>query len=145
MGHTLSLLAPDDPLWPALAERLERFARTASALQGASGHWHAVLDRAETQLESSTTALIAEGLALGIDAGAIGETYRDTVGRAWDAVAAEVAPGGRVENVSQRSPSSTLWEDYAVLPHGGCYTWGQGPWLLLACRFHTAIDAPAGR
>lgn len=145
LGHILSLLPPDHPLWPTLAERLERFARSAAALQGASGHWHAVLDRKETRLESSTTALIAEGLALGIDAGAIGEAYRDPVARAWDAVAAEVAPDGRVENVSQRSPSSTSWEDYAVLPHGGCYTWGQGPWLLLACRFLTAAGATAGR
>ncbi len=135
LGHTLALLPKNHPMWTVLAERLRRFAATAEKLQSTSGHWNAVLDRPETSLESSTTALIAEGFALGIEAGALGEEYGDTIERAWKAVSSEIAPDGRVENVSQRSPSGRSWQDYAKLPHGGCYPWGQGPWLLLACRF----------
>ncbi|MBA2276813.1 MAG: glycoside hydrolase family 88 protein [Chloroflexia bacterium] len=135
LGHTLAALPRTHPAWNTLAHRLQRFAATAATLQSSSGHWNAILDRPDTRLESSTTALIGEGLALGIDAAALSEEYRNTVERAWSAVATEVAPDGRVENVSQRSPSSTAWEDYAKLPHGGCYAWGQGPWLIFACRF----------
>jgi unsaturated rhamnogalacturonyl hydrolase len=135
LGHTLALLPGTHPTWSVLADRLQRFAATAVELQAATGHWHAVLDRPETTLESSTTALLGEGFALGIEAGALGAEYRDCVERAWDAVATGIAPDGRVDNVSQRSPSSPSWEAYAKLPHGGCYPWGQGPWLLLACRF----------
>ena len=134
LGHTLTLIPRSHPTWRVLAQRLQRFAITAAKLQSASGHWRAVLDRTETQLESSTTALIGQGLALGMEAGALGAEYAGVVERAWGAVATEIAPDGRVENVSQRSPSSTAWEDYAKLPHGGCCPWGQGPWLLFACR-----------
>lgn len=145
LGHTLSLLSPDHDAWDSLAGRLRCFASTVAEMQGPSGHWRAVLDRSEARLESSTTALISEGLALGIGAGALGEEYRPTVDRAWHAIAEEVAPDGRIENISQRSPSSPLWEDYDALPHGGCYTWGQGPWLLLACRFLLANGASIDR
>lgn len=135
LGHTLALLPQSHPMWNALAQRLQSFAGKAAALQSASGLWYAVLDRPGTQLESSTTALIGEGLALGIDSGALGAEYGETIARAWDAVATMIASNGSVENVSQRSPSSTSWEDYARLPHGGSYPWGQGSWLIFACRF----------
>lgn len=135
LGHTLALLPKSHPSWNALAERLQQFGATAAELQSTSGHWNAVLDRTNTLLESSTTALIGEGLALGMESGALGAEYAGVIDRAWNAVATEIAHDGRVENVSQRSPSSTSWEDYAILPHGGCYPWGQGPWLLFACRF----------
>lgn len=135
LGHTLALLPESHPTQSALARRLQQFAAAAAELQSASGHWNAVIDRTDTLLESSTTALIGEGLALGMESGSLGAEYARIVDGAWDAVSTEIAPDGRVENVSQRSPSSTSWEDYARLPHGGCYPWGQGPWLLFACRF----------
>lgn len=135
LGHTLATLPTTHPTWQVLADRFALFAATVRDLQTDSGHWSAVLDNAATQPEASTTALIGEGLALGIGAGVLDPAFQEVVMRAWDAVGEDVANDGRVGNVSQRSPSSTSWEAYSRLPHGGCYTWGQGPWLLFASRF----------
>jgi len=135
LGHTLTLLPKSHATWNVLADRLQRFAAATASLQTSSGHWHAVLDQPKARLESSTTALIGEGLALGIEAGALGDEHANIITRAWAAIASEIDTDGRVQNVSQRSPSSTSWQDYAKLPHGGCYPWGQGPWMLLASRF----------
>jgi rhamnogalacturonyl hydrolase YesR len=135
LGHVLTVLPRTHPVWPRLATRLRALADAAGALQAESGHWHAVIDRPETLLESSTTALIGEGLALGIASGALDARYDRLIQCAWRATAAEVGPDGCAGNVSQRSPAGTAWQDYATLPHGGCYPWGQGPWLLFGCRF----------
>lgn len=135
LGHTLALIPQSHPQWNTIAQRFQRFAVAAAELQSPTGLWNAVLDKSNTLLEASTTALIGEGLARGIECGALGPEYDRTVKRAWDAVATAVDLDGRVENVSQRSPSSTSWADYAALAHGGTYAWGQGPWLLFACRF----------
>lgn len=89
LGHTLTLLPETHPLREPLAARLRAFAETAAELQTSHGHWRAVLDIDQTLPESSTTALIAEGLALGYAAGALNEDVLPVIQCAWSAVSEE--------------------------------------------------------
>ncbi|MDR7481492.1 MAG: glycoside hydrolase family 88 protein [Armatimonadota bacterium] len=116
------------------------------ALQDRSGHWHTVLDRPDTYLETSVAAMMAwaipQAVRLGIvepeDAAAAGrQRLCDAAARAYDAALAALDAQGRLTGVSEATPAGGLCT-YANRPTGA-FPWGQGP-LLLATADRIAPD-----
>jgi unsaturated rhamnogalacturonyl hydrolase len=131
-------------------ESLQRLVRrqldALLGLQDQSGHWHTVLDRPDTYLETSVAAMMAwtipQAVRLGIarSEAAAGGGQHDPSGaaaRAFDAAMAALDAQGGLTGVSEATPAGDL-PVYAVRPTG-VFPWGQGP-LLLAMADRLAPD-----
>jgi unsaturated rhamnogalacturonyl hydrolase len=134
LSGTLRRLPPAHPQWPWLAGRFRSQAEGLLVTQHPSGAWPGVLDRPGAPLEASTTVMLGHALALGAEIGILDDRARRAADLAWAYVGPAVDASGVVQGVSERTPPRPDRESYEMRPLGGFYPWGQGPWLLEACR-----------
>jgi unsaturated rhamnogalacturonyl hydrolase len=134
LAATLGRLPKTHPRWPWLAERFRGQTDALLRCQHGTGGWPTVVDRPDGAVELSTTAMLAHALALGDRAGVLDARGAEAADRAWRRVESAVDDAGVVQGVSERTPPRADPESYEARPLGGFYPWGQGPWLLEACR-----------
>lgn len=88
---------------PRRAELLDIYRKHAAGLarlQGIDGFWHQLLDRPETYVETSATAIFAYALAHGVNEGWLDPvTFGPVAQLAWEAVASKINAKGEVEDV----------------------------------------------
>ncbi|MDR7544885.1 MAG: glycoside hydrolase family 88 protein [Armatimonadota bacterium] len=112
-------------------------------LQDPSGHWHTVLDRPDTYLETSVAAMMAWAVPQAVRLGLAGpETSGQqaplaAAARAYDAALSALDAQGNLTGVSEATPVGDL-SAYTRRPTG-VFPWGQGP-LLLAMADRIAPD-----
>ncbi|HLN14385.1 MAG TPA: glycoside hydrolase family 88 protein [bacterium] len=125
-----------------LADVIGRQVEAMVRLQDASGHWHTVVDRPETYLESSVAAMMAWAVPQAVRLGAVPAGLRETAltaaASARAAALTATDPEGNLTGVSEATPAEDL-ATYATRPTG-VYPWGQGP-LLLALADAIAPDS----
>ncbi len=74
--------------------------RGIAATQGGAGLWHQLMDRTDSYLETSASAIFTYCIARGINAGWLdARAYVPVVSLGWNAVAKQVNARGQVENV----------------------------------------------
>ena len=66
-----------------LLELFRRFAQGILHCQDDSGLWHQVLDRPDSYLETSCTAMFLLGMARGVRLGWLGQDYQTPIRKAW--------------------------------------------------------------
>lgn len=94
----LEVLPDDHPGREAVLELLQAQIRGLAACQSGSGFWHQLLDRPDSYLETSATAIYAYSIARAINRGYIDPvTYGPMVLLAWNAVSTKVNEKGQVE------------------------------------------------
>lgn len=94
----LEVLPENHPQRPQLLELLRAHAKGLVALQSGSGFWHQLLDREDSYLETSATAIYTYALARAINRGWIDATaYAPATLLAWNAVTTKVNARGQVE------------------------------------------------
>ena len=100
MCEVLDVLPADHPQRPQILQLLQQHAQGLAALQHHDGFWHQLLDRPDTYLESSATAIYAYCLAHGVNQGWLdAKAFGPVALLAWHAVASSVNDRGQVENV----------------------------------------------
>lgn len=75
--------------------------RTLAGLQDGTGFWHNLLDRYDTYLETSCTAMFSFAIAKGINEGWISHVYGPVALTAWNAVTTRVLSNGAVEGTCE--------------------------------------------
>ncbi|MDR7418244.1 MAG: glycoside hydrolase family 88 protein [Armatimonadota bacterium] len=124
----LCVLRRTHPAWKRLAGVVRRHVDTLVTLQDASGHWHTVLDRPDTYLETSVAAMMAYALPVAARLGLAPAPAERAGDRAFAAAMASVDASGALTGVSEATPAGAL-DLYAARPTG-VFPWGQGPLLL---------------
>ena len=100
MCEVLDVLPQDHPQRPAILDLLRQHVAGLAALQHHDGAWHQLLDRSDTYLETSATAIYAYCFAHAINQQWIdAKAYGPVALLAWQAVNASVNEKGQVENV----------------------------------------------
>ena len=85
-------------MWDFLLELLKTQIRGLAACQSSSGFWHQLLDRPDSYLETSATAIFTYCIARAINRGYIDPVaYGPMVLLAWNAVSTKVNEKGQVE------------------------------------------------
>jgi unsaturated rhamnogalacturonyl hydrolase len=85
---------------PAVLDLLRRHAQGLAAHQSGSGFWHQLLDRPDSYLETSATAIYVYSLARAVNRGWIdSRAYAPVALLGWNAVATKVNGRGGVEGV----------------------------------------------
>jgi len=94
----LDVLPEDHPGRPAILAQLKAHVKSLAALQAGSGFWHQLLDRNDSYLETSATAIYTYAIAHGINKGWLDtKAYGPMALLGWNAVSTKVTNKGQVE------------------------------------------------
>lgn len=127
----LEVLPENHPQRPRILELLRAHAKGLTALQSGSGFWHQLLDRHDSYLETSATAIYAYSLARAINRGWIDATaYAPATLLAWNAVSTKVNARGQVEGTCVGTGMAFDPAFYYYRPVSPYAAHGYGPVLL---------------
>jgi unsaturated rhamnogalacturonyl hydrolase len=98
MVELLEVLPKNHPGYPQVLSQLQKHIAGLMQYQDGTGFWHQLLDRNDSYLETSATAIYAYSIARAINRGYVDKmTYAPAVLLAWNAVASKVNEKGQVE------------------------------------------------
>jgi rhamnogalacturonyl hydrolase YesR len=95
----LDRLPKDHPKRTQLLDILRRHILGVARYQGAEGLWHQLLDKTDSYLETSCSAMFTYAIARSVNRGYIEPRYASIAQRGWEGVMARIRPDGQVEGV----------------------------------------------
>jgi rhamnogalacturonyl hydrolase YesR len=131
MAELLDVLPEDHPGRAAVLAQFRAHVRGLAACQAQNGLWHQLLDRNDSYLETSASAIYTFCIARGINRGWIdGLAYGPMVQLAWNAVATKVNAQGQVEGTCVGTGMGFDPAFYYYRPQSARAAHGYGPVLL---------------
>jgi rhamnogalacturonyl hydrolase YesR len=103
--------------------------RSLAGLQNGTGFWHNMLDKTDTYLETSCTAMFTFAVAKGINEGWINHVYGPVAVTGWNAINTRILANGAVDGTCE---GTTFAHDNTYYYHRGrsiYATHGYGPVL----------------
>jgi rhamnogalacturonyl hydrolase YesR len=98
-AELLSVLPEDHPQRAKVLEIFRRAVRGVAEMQGSTGMWHQLLDKTDSYLETSATAMFTFGIARGVNRGWLSPVYAPVAQAGWQALAKRVRSDGRIEGI----------------------------------------------
>jgi unsaturated rhamnogalacturonyl hydrolase len=99
MAELLSVMPEDHPDRARVLETFQRAVQGVAAVQGGTGLWHNLLDKADSYLETSASAMFTFAIARGVNRGWLAPVYAPVAQSGWKAVARRVRPDGQIEGI----------------------------------------------
>jgi len=131
MAEVLDVLPEDHPGRAKVLELYRAHVRGLAACQSPDGLWHQLLDRPDTYLETSASAIFVYAIAHGINKGWIGAlAHGPMVMLGWNAVAKKVNDKGQVEGTCVGTDMGFEPTFYSYRPTSPVAAHGYGPVLL---------------
>jgi rhamnogalacturonyl hydrolase YesR len=97
MAELLSVLPDDHPQRSQVLEIFRRAAQGVAERQGGSGFWHQLLDRPDSYLETSATAMFTFAIARGVNRRWLQPVYAPVAQAGWRAVEQRVRADGMID------------------------------------------------
>lgn len=98
--YLLNVLPSDHPERKALIDNLERQITGIAKYQNSEGLWHQVLDKIDSYLESSCTAMFVYSIARAVNEGWIDPRYGSIALRGWNGlINQKITPDGQVKDI----------------------------------------------
>ena len=98
-AELLSVLPEDHPQRAKVLDIFRRAVRGVTETQGSTGMWHQLLDKTDSYLETSATAMFTFGIARGVNRGWLPVTYAPVAQAGWQALSKRVRSDGRIEGI----------------------------------------------
>ena len=131
MTELLEVLPKEHPGREKVLAIYRAHARGIAATQGGAGLWHQLMDRADSYLETSATAIFTFCIGRGINRGWLdARAYVPVVSLGWNAVATQVNAKSQVENVCVGTGMGFDPAFYYYRPVNVYAAHGYGPVLL---------------
>ena len=99
MVELLSVMPESHPARGRVLDLYKRAIKGHAVLQSPSGSWHQILDRPDSYLETSATAMLTFAIARGVNRGWLPPIYGPVAQAGWQAVAQRIRQDGQVEGV----------------------------------------------
>jgi rhamnogalacturonyl hydrolase YesR len=96
-AELLSVLPEQHPRREQVLDIFRRGVQGAAAVQSGSGFWHELLDRPDSYLESSVTAMFTFAIARGVNRGWLQPIYGPIAQTGWRALEQRIRPDGTIE------------------------------------------------
>ena len=96
----LDRLPRDHPQRKTLLKLLRRHIIGISRYQGSEGLWHQLLDKTDSYLETSCSAMFTYAIARAVNRGYIDSRYASIAERGWEGIMTKIHPDGKIEGVS---------------------------------------------
>ena len=140
MAELLDVLPENHPNRAKVLQLYRYHARGLASYQSGSGFWHQLLDRPDSYLETSATAIYAYAYARGINRGWIdGKTFGPMTLLAWNAVSTKVNAKGQVEGTCVGTGMAFDPAFYYHRPTSSFAAHGYGPVLLAGSEVLTML------
>jgi unsaturated rhamnogalacturonyl hydrolase len=137
----LDVLPNDHPGRPELVELLKKHAAGLAQRQDATGFWHQLLDRNDSYLETSATAIYAYCFARAINKGWLdAKAYGPATLLAWNAVSTRVNDKGQVEGTCVGTGMGFDPAFYYYRPVNNYAAHGYGPVLLAGAEIFRMLQ-----
>jgi len=131
MTELLGVLPQDHPGRSVVLAQFRAHARGLQRVQASAGLWHQLLDRNDSYIETSASAIYTFCLARGINRGWIDPlAYGPTVQLAWNGIATKVNAQGQVEGTCVGTGMGFDPAYYYYRPQSARAAHGYGPMLL---------------
>lgn len=82
----LSMLPEDHPKREKLIKNLQQYIKGISRYQSHTGAWHQLLDKSDSYLEMSCTAMFTYGIAKAVNQGWVHSDYADVAEQGWESI-----------------------------------------------------------
>ena len=127
----LDVLPDNHPSRPAILQLLKAHAKGLASYQSGSGFWHQLLNREDSYLETSATAIYTYGFARAINRGWIDPlAFAPMTLLAWNAVSTKINARGQVEGTCVGTGMAFDPAFYYFRPTSPFAAHGYGPVLL---------------
>ena len=142
MVELLDVLPPSHPGYQPVVAQLRAHEKGLAAYQDGTGFWHQLLDRSDTYLETSATAIYAYSIARAVNRGYVdASAYAPMVMLAWNAVAGKVDAQGMVQGTCVGTGMGFDPAFYTYRPVNPYAAHGYGPVLLAGAEVITMLKA----
>ncbi|RPI00736.1 MAG: glycosyl hydrolase family 88 [Ignavibacteriae bacterium] len=125
----LSVL-PED--YPGRGDVLKIFVQQAEGLtrwQSENGLWHQLLDKNDSYLETSASAMVVFGFARGVNRGWLDQDYSYVAERGWEGILSHIDENGNVKNICVGTGIMPALSFYYKRPVESNIPMGEGPVL----------------
>jgi rhamnogalacturonyl hydrolase YesR len=129
-AELLSVMPEDQPERPRVLEIFRRGAQGVAATQGGMGLWHQLLDKTDSYLETSASAMFTFAIARGVNRGWLSPAYAPVAQAGWQALATRVRPDGRIEGICVSTTAAYDAVYYYNRPTELAAMQGYGPVLM---------------
>ena len=144
MSDVLDVLPKDHPGYPRIMAQLQRTLRGIAERQSGAGLWHQMIDRDDSYLETSASAMFVYVLAHAINEGWISPTTYGSIAQAgWNALSARVDAQGKVEGTCVGTTFASDQVYYYNRPTSTAALHGYGPMLLAGAEMIRLLENPA--
>lgn len=141
MVELLDVLPQDHPGRAKVLEQFQAHAKGLAGYQTGQGFWHQLLDRPDSYLETSATAIYAYCFARGINKGWLdAKAYAPAALLAWNAVATKVNDKGQVEGTCVGTGMAFDPAFYYYRPVNVFAAHGYGPVLLAGAEVINLVN-----
>ncbi|MEO7579474.1 MAG: glycoside hydrolase family 88 protein [Massilia sp.] len=144
MSDLLDVLPKNHPGYPKVLAQLRAAIKGISELQSGSGLWHQMLDRNDSYLETSASAIFTYTIAHAINQGWISPTTYGSIAQAgWAGLTTRVNAKGQVEGTCVGTTFASDMPYYYARPTSPSALHGYGPTLLAGAEMLKLINNPA--
>lgn len=138
----LEVLPSDHPMRPKILELLKAHAKGLASYQSGTGFWHQLLDREDSYLETSATAIYTYAFARAINRGWIdAKAYAPATLLAWNALTTKINEKGQVEGTCVGTGMAFDPTFYYYRPTSLYAAHGYGPALLAGAEVLTLLKS----
>ncbi len=130
LAELLSAMPENHPDRPRVLELFQEGIRGAAELQGSTGLWHQLLDRTDSYLETSASAMFTFAIARGVNRGWISPIYAPVAQAGWQAVVKRVRESGEIDGICVGTTAAYDAVYYYNRPTSSRAMQGYGPTLL---------------
>lgn len=143
--EVLEVLPEDHPGRPMILAQLQAHIQGLAAQQSGDGFWHQLIDRHDSYLETSATAIYAYCIAHAINRGWINrEAHAPMALLAWNAVSTKVNAKGQVEGTCVGTGMAFDPAFYYYRPINVYAAHGYGPVLLAGAAMYQLLNEHPG-
>ncbi len=142
MSDVLDVLPPNTQGRDEVLEQFKTLIRNIAPYQSATGTWHQLLDKNDSYLETSASAMYVYCMAHAVNQGWIDRTaYQDIVRSGWNAIVKQVNATGQVENTCVGTGLGFTPVFYYTRPVSVYAAHGYGPVLLAAAEVLKMLES----
>ena len=139
-AELLDVLPSDHPMRQQILELFRAHAKGLASFQSGSGFWHQLLDRQDSYLETSATAIFAFAFARAINRGWLdARAYAPATLLAWSAISTKINAKGQVEGTCVGTGMAFDPAFYYYRPTSPFAAHGYGPTLLAGAEILTLL------
>lgn len=144
MSDLLDVLPKDHPGYPKVLAQLRASLKGIAELQSGSGLWHQMIDRNDSYLETSASAIFTYVFAHAVNEGWVSPTtYGSIAQTGWNALSTRVTALGQVEGTCVGTTLAGDMVYYYNRPTSVDALHGYGPMLLAGAEIIRLVTNPA--